>query len=132
MVSPDVVVVGSEYFAVYLSHVYMYSAGYAKLTVLLYLLRCLVYHMLSKTRRCSRNLYRVIGEVLVLGLLVVVYKIPYSSQLYVSQARCNWCVLIILLSISYNVWACHLSGTTCVLVLVQYTAVYPVQRVCLS
>ena len=56
------------------------SAGYAELpVVLLYLLQCLVYHMLSKTRRSSGSLHRVIGEVLVLGLLVVVYKIPYSS-----------------------------------------------------
>ena len=39
-----------------------------------------------------------------------------------SQARCNLCVLIILLSNWYNVCACHLSGTTCVLVVVQYTA----------
>ena len=87
----------------------IYSAGYVELPiVLLYLLRCLVYHMLSKTRRNSRSLHRVmacicyvyfdawcitycskreetlevytvIGEVLVLGLLVVVWKIPYSG-----------------------------------------------------
>ena len=49
MVSPDVVDTGSEYFAVYLSCVYICSAGYAELpVVLLYLLQCLVYHMLSK------------------------------------------------------------------------------------
>ena len=62
------------------------SAGYVELPiVLLYLLRCLVYHMLSKTRRNSRSFQRVIAyicytlmlgvshvEVLVLGLLVVV------------------------------------------------------------
>ena len=61
------------------------SAGYFELSiVLLYLLRCLVYHMLSKTRRNFRSLHRVIAnisytlmlgashvEVLVLGLLVV-------------------------------------------------------------
>ena len=35
--------------------------------------------MLFKTRRNSGSLHRVIGDVLVLGLLVVVYKIPYSS-----------------------------------------------------
>ena len=45
---------------------------------LLYLLRCLVYHMLFKTRRNSGRVHRVICEVLVLSLLVV-YKIPYSS-----------------------------------------------------
>ena len=66
--------------------VYMCSAGYVELLiVLLNLLRCLVYHMLSKTRRNSRSLQRVMAyicytlmlgvshvvEVLVLGLLVV-------------------------------------------------------------
>ena len=50
--------------------------------VLLYLLRCLVYHKLSKTTRNSGSLHRVISEVLVLGLLVVVYKIPYSSCVF--------------------------------------------------
>ena len=68
-------------------YAYVCSAGYVELRiVLLYLLRCLVYHMLSKTRRNSRSLQRVIAyicytlmlgvshvfEVLVLGLLVVV------------------------------------------------------------
>ena len=53
MVSPDDVDIGSEYFVVYLSCVYIYiiicSAGYAELpVVLLYLLQCWVYHMLSK------------------------------------------------------------------------------------
>ena len=77
-----------EHFVVYLLCVYVYirSAGYVDLPiVLLYLVRCLVYHMLSKTRRNSRSLQRVITyicytlmlgvshvEVLVLGLLVVV------------------------------------------------------------
>ena len=63
-----------EYFVVYLLCVYVYicSAGYVELPiVLLYLLQCLVYHMLSKTRRNSGSLHRVIGEVLlVLGLLI--------------------------------------------------------------
>ena len=48
------------------------------LFVLLYLTRCLVYHMLFK-REETLEVYTVISEVLVLGLLVVVYKIPYSS-----------------------------------------------------
>ena len=67
--------------------IYICSAGYVDLPiVLLYLVRCLVYHMLSKTRRNSRSLQRVIAyicytlmlgvshvEVLVLvGLLVAV------------------------------------------------------------
>ena len=52
------------------------SGGDAELpVVLLYLLHCLVYHMLSKTRRNCGSLRRVIGEVFMLGLLVVVYKI---------------------------------------------------------
>ena len=64
-------------------YIYIYSAGYAELPVaLLYILQCLVYHMLSKTRRSSGSLHRVIGEVLVLGLLVVVYKIPYSNCVF--------------------------------------------------
>ena len=56
----------------YLSCVHICSAGYAELPiVLLDLLQCLVYHMLSKTRRNSGSLHRVIGEVLlVLGLLI--------------------------------------------------------------
>ena len=58
--------------------VYICSAGYVELAiVLLFLLRCLVHHMLFKTRRNSGSLHGAIGEVLVLGLLV--YKIPYSS-----------------------------------------------------
>ena len=78
-------------FVVY--QVYICSAGHVELpVVLLSLLRCLVYHMLSKTRRNSRSLHKksdkripvsvsyitlMLGvshavEVLVLGLLVVV------------------------------------------------------------
>ena len=76
MVSPDVVGNGSEYFVVYF-RVYICSADYIGLPVLSYLLQCLVYHMLSKMGRSSGiyiYIYRskVIGEVLVLGLLVVV------------------------------------------------------------
>ena len=59
-------------------YIYICSADNAELPVLLYLLQCLVYHMLSKMTS-SGNLHRVIGEVLVLRLLLVVYKIPYSS-----------------------------------------------------
>ena len=40
------------------------------------------YHMLFKTRRNSGSLHRVMGEVSVPGLLVVVYKIPYSSCVF--------------------------------------------------
>ena len=75
------------YCVVYLLCVYISSAGYVELPmVLLYLLRCLVYHMLSQIKRNSRSLQRVIAyicytlmlgvshvvEVLVLGLLVAV------------------------------------------------------------
>ena len=78
IVSTDVVDIGSEHFVVCRAYIYMCSVSYyAELPVLLYLVQCLVYHMLSKTRS-SRNLHRVISEVLVLSLLVV-YKIPYSS-----------------------------------------------------
>ena len=50
MVSPDDVVgIGSEYFVVYFRvYIYICSADYVRLPVLLYLLQCLVYHMLSK------------------------------------------------------------------------------------
>ena len=52
MVSPDVVGIGSEYFVVYF-RVNICSADYVGLPVLLYLLQCLVHHMLSKMRRSS-------------------------------------------------------------------------------
>ena len=70
--------------------------------------QCLVYHMLSKTRRISGSLHRVIGEVLVLVLLVV-WKIPYSSCIRDRQD-------VICVCSSYYC----LSGTTCVPVIVQY------------
>ena len=59
------------YWSILLSicRVYIYtscSAGYVELPiVLLYLLRCLVYHMLSKTRSNSRSLHRVIAYIYV-------------------------------------------------------------------
>ena len=47
-----------EWFVAYLLCVYICSAGYVELPiVLLYLRRCLVHHMLSKTRRNSRSLH---------------------------------------------------------------------------
>ena len=46
------------------------------------------------------------------------------SAIYVNQARCNWCVPIILLSIWYNVCACH----SPVCHYITSTAVYLVQR----
>ena len=60
-----------EYFVVHLSCVYIYFEVYMfgwlyyieLPIVLLYLLRCLVYHMLSKTRRNSRSLHRVIAYI---------------------------------------------------------------------
>ena len=45
--------------------------------------QCLVYHLLSKWKEALEFTYfRVIVEVLVLGLLVVVYEIPYSSCMW--------------------------------------------------
>ena len=85
-VSPDVVDIILFCF-LFVVCICICSAGYVELPfVLLSLLRRLVYHMLSKTRRNSRSLQRVIAyicytlmlgashvfEVLVLGLLVVV------------------------------------------------------------
>ena len=74
MVSSDVVGIGSEYFVVYLSCVYVCSADYAGLPVLLYLLQCLVSHAIQNEKLWNLHTseYKVIGEVLVLGLLVVV------------------------------------------------------------
>ena len=75
-----------EYSVVYLLCVYIY-VPLVMSSYLFCCIRCLVYHMLSKTRRNSRSLQRVIAytkyllyfdagvshvEVLVLGLLVVV------------------------------------------------------------
>ena len=85
MVSPDIVDIGSEYFVVYLLCVYVYIYMCVRLVMpsyLLYILQCLVYHILSKRTRNSAGLHRLIGEVLVLGLLVVMYKIPYSSCIF--------------------------------------------------
>ena len=116
--------IGSEYFVVYLSCVYIYiyiSTGYPELPVLLYLLQCLVYHMLSKTR-CSGNFHSNrwgIGARSTGGVKDSV------QQLYVSHARCNWCVPIILLSIWYNVCVCH-SPVYHYLIAI---AVYLVQRI---
>ena len=63
--------------------IYICSVGYAELPVVLFnLLQCLVDHMLSKTIRSSGSLHRVTGEVLVLGLLVVAIKMPYSSCVF--------------------------------------------------
>ena len=56
------------YIYIYILYIYVRLVMPSYL-VLLYLRQCLVDHMLSKTR--SGNLHRVIGEVLVLGLLVV-------------------------------------------------------------
>ena len=86
-VSPDVVDI-ITFCCLFVVCIWIYSAGYVELLiVLLNLLRCLVYHMLSKTRRNSRSLQkRVIAyscytlmlgvshvvEVLELGLLLVV------------------------------------------------------------
>ena len=69
----------SEYFVVYLSCVYMY----VRLIMSSYLLFCISFAMfgISHAVQMKRSsACRVIVEVLVLGLLLlVVYKIPYSS-----------------------------------------------------
>ena len=71
--------------------------------------QCLVYHLLSKWKEALEFTYRVIVEVLVLGLLVVVYEIPYSS--------CMWTRYDVI-SVFPSYYC--LSGTTCVRVIVQY------------
>ena len=69
--------------------------------------------------------YRVIGEVLVLGLLVVVYKIPYSSCMWTRQDVIGVLPSYELLSIWYNVCACHSPVYHCITA----TVVYLVQRI---
>ena len=69
MVSSDVMGIGSEYFVVYLSCVYIYTADYVELPVLLYQVSTSMFGISHVVQ----------NEVLVLGLPVVVYKIPYSS-----------------------------------------------------
>ena len=132
MVSPDVVNIWSEYFVVFVVRIYIYvrlvmpsdlfCCVYFNV-VLLYLLQWC--HMLSKTRS-SGSLHRVIGEVSVLGLLVVVYKIPYSSSMFntANGLEPGKCVPIIPLSIWYNVCAFH----SPVYHYITATAVYLVQR----
>ena len=80
LVSPHVVGIGSEYFVVYLLCVYIY----VRRIMSSYLLFCIYFSMFGislavQMKRSSGITYRVIVEVLVLGLLVVVYEIPYSS-----------------------------------------------------
>ena len=98
MVSPDVVGIGSEYFVVYFRtwYVYICSADYVGLPVLLYLLQCLVYHMLSKMRRSS-GIY-IEGNRWGIGVRPM-YKISYSSCMWTRQDvigvfpsyYCIWC-----------------------------------------
>ena len=75
MVSPDVVNIGSEYFVVYLSCVYIYMFGW--LRTLSYIFFCIYFNAWYITccpkREQALEFFTVIGEVLVLGLLVVVY-----------------------------------------------------------
>ena len=61
-VSPDVVDI-RVFCCLFVVCIYVCSAGYVELLILLYLIRCLVYHMLSKTRRNSRSLHRVIAYI---------------------------------------------------------------------
>ena len=73
-------------------YIYILQYIYVRLVMPTYLFVCIyfnawyqVHHMLSKMRWSSRNLHMVIGEVLVLGLLVVVCKLPHSSCMWVRQ-----------------------------------------------
>ena len=76
----------------------------------------MMYHMLSKTRRSSGSLHRVMGEVLVLGLPVVVYKIPYRSFMSNTAGVLEPGESVIGVRPSYYC----LSGTTCAPVIAQY------------
>ena len=66
--------------------------------------------MLSQIKRNSGSLHKVIGEVLVLGLMVVVYNLPYNSCVFNAS---------VVLEPGTVVCACH-------------TVVYLVHRSCLS
>ena len=79
MVSPDVVGIGSEHFVVYF-RVYIY----VRLIMSGYLFFCIYFNVwyitcYPKWEEALELTQKVIGEVLVLGLLVVVYKVPHSS-----------------------------------------------------
>ena len=66
--------------------VYICSAGYVELPiVLLYLLRCLVYHMLSKTARHSRSLRRVIAYIYSAGYAEVPIVLLYLLRCLVNH-----------------------------------------------
>ena len=86
---PDVVDIGSEYFVVHLSCL-DYRYIYVRLIMPSYLFFCIFFNAWYITWRpkweeALEFTYRVIGEVLVLGLLVVVYKISYSSCMWTRQ-----------------------------------------------
>ena len=108
MVSPDVVGIGSEYFVGYLSCIYvrLIMSGH-----LLFRIYFNVWYITCcpKWEEALEFTYKVIGGVLVLGLLVVVYKIPYCSCMWTRQD-------VIGVFPSYYC----LSGITCVPVIVQY------------
>ena len=76
MVSPDVVGIGSEYFVVYFR---VYIIIYVRLIMSGYLFFCIYFSGIShdiqneKLWNLHTSKYKVRGEVLVLGLLVVVY-----------------------------------------------------------
>ena len=74
----------SECFVVYLSCVYIYvrlNIYYVELRTCYFVspLQCLVPGISHAVQMKRSSACKVIVEVLVLGLLVVVYKIPYSS-----------------------------------------------------
>ena len=79
MVSPHVVDIGSEYFVDYLSCVYIY-VRLVMPSFLFFSIYFNAWHVICCPKREEAlEIYKVTGEVLVLGLMVVVYKIPYSS-----------------------------------------------------
>ena len=92
--------------------VYVYIYINVRLIMPSYLFFCIYfdawYINCPKREEALEFTYRVIGEVLVLGLLVV-YKIPYSSCMWTRQDVIG----------VFQSYYC-LSGTTCVPVIVQY------------
>ena len=119
MVSPDVGI-WSEYVVVYF-RVYIY----VRLVMSGYLFFCIHFNVwyitwYPKWEEAPEFTYKVIGKVLALGLLVVVYKIPYSSCMWTRQD-----VIGVFPSYYCNVRACN----SPVYHYIAATVVYLVQRV---
>ena len=75
-------------------YIYKYSAGYVELPiVLICLLRRLVYHMMSKTRRNSTSLHRVIAYICyIYSMLGVSHGVQNEKKLWKFTQSNRWCI----------------------------------------